>query len=73
MGKYYVPFAYQKYGRIEIDDPNITTVDAAIEAADEKLQNMSVQDMESLSSYLADSEEIDKNGIVLDENNNTID
>ena len=49
--KMYVPFAYEKYGRIEVD-------------ADSR---------EALSDYLQGSQEIDDEGIVLDENGNILD
>jgi Spy/CpxP family protein refolding chaperone len=68
--KYYVPFAYEKMGRIEIDDPEVTNIEEAMNAAEKKLEEMSVSEMESLSEYLIDSEEIDREGVVLDENGN---
>lgn len=37
------------------------------------LDNMSVSDMEALSDYLQESQEIDDEGIVLDENGNILD
>ena len=45
----------------------------AINKAEKLLEDMSVSDMESLSDYLQDSEEIDEEGLVLDENDNIID
>lgn len=70
MAKIYrIPFAYERYGRIpvEADSP-----EEAMEIAREALEKMSVSDMEELSGYLEDSESIDEEGIILDENGNTV-
>ena len=68
--KMHVPFAYQKYGRIEVE---ADSREEAINKAEKLLEDMSVSDMESLSDYLQNSEEIDEEGLVLDENDNIID
>lgn len=67
---YQVPFAYERYGRIEVEanDPS-----EALTVAAEKLRNMSAQEMDACSSYLEDSEEIDEEGMILDANGNVID
>ncbi len=67
--KYYVPFAYERYGRIEVEADNIKD---AFKKAEEKLANMSLQEMEESAQYLSDSEEIDTDGLVYDENGNTV-
>ena len=68
--KMYVPFAYEKYGRIEVD---ADSKEKALKKAEELLDRMSVSDMEALSDYLQGSQEIDDEGIVLDENGNILD
>ena len=68
--KMYVPFAYEKYGRIEVD---ADSKEKALKRAEELLDRMSVSDMEALSDYLQGSQEIDDEGIVLDENGNILD
>ncbi len=67
MAIYQIPFAYERYGRIEVE---AGTLDEAFEKAEEKLAGMSVAEMEDVSEYLLDSEKIDRDGIVLDENGN---
>ena len=44
-----------------------------IQKAAEKLEKMSVKDMDYLADYLEDSEEIDEEGIILDDTGNPID
>ena len=68
--KMYMPFAYEKYGRIEVD---ADSKEKALKKAEELLDRMSVSDMEALSDYLQGSQEIDDEGIVLDENGNILD
>lgn len=66
---YYIPFAYERYGRMPVD---AESKEEAFELAEEKLSSMSVKDMKELTEYLPDSEEIDYDGIVQDENGNII-
>ena len=54
--KMYVPFAYEKYGRIEVD---ADSKEKALKKAEELLDCMSVSDMEASSDYFQDREEID--------------
>ena len=58
-----VPFAYEKYGRIEVV---AETEEAAVRLAEKELVNMSTTDMDELTSYLEDSLEIDEEGQILD-------
>ena len=67
--EYYVPFAYQKYGRIPVE---ANSVKEAREKAEEKLKGMGLEEMESYAEYLSDSEEIDEEGVVLDEEGNVV-
>lgn len=69
MSKMYVPFSYERYGRIEVE---ADSREEAIEKARQKLDNMCASDMDAMSDYLVDSEEIDDEGIILDENNNIV-
>lgn len=72
-GAYYVPFAFQMYGRIRVDKADATNVSEAMEKAEEVLEKMGVADMVALADYLEDSEEIDYDGVVIDEDGNTVD
>ncbi len=67
---YQVPFAYERYGHIEVDADSPSE---AIEKAQNILDKMSAEEMDSLSSYLEDSEEIDEEGLILDADGNIID
>ncbi len=62
MKTYSIPFAFEKYGRIEVEAENL---DEAYEKAEKELVDLSAIDMDQLSSYLEDSLEIDKDGLVL--------
>lgn len=64
MKEFDIPFAFEQYGRITVKAKNL---EEAYEKAEEELANMSVYDMQMNSEYLADSEEIDYDGIVFDE------
>ena len=68
---FYVPFSYEMYGRLEIEAPAGTSIEKLQRMAEEKLSSMSLQDMAACTEYLADSEEIDYDGIVLDEKGNS--
>lgn len=62
---YKVPFAYERYGYIDVE---ADSEEEAAEKAEEKLEELSLAEMESLSDYLPDSEEIDADGILCKEN-----
>lgn len=66
---YRVPFAYEKYGRIEV---TAISKREAVKKAEAKLDEMSVQELEKLSSYLDDSAEIDYDGIIKDKDGNIL-
>ena len=61
MKNYDIPFAYEMYGRISV---KAESKEEAIKLAEEKLNEMSVQDMADNASYLEDSEEIDEEGVI---------
>lgn len=60
---YAVPFAYEMYGRIEVE---ASSEEEARKKAEEELVYMSTEDMAERSSYLEDSLEIDEEGEILD-------
>lgn len=66
---YQVPFGYEMYGRIEVE---ADTPEEAFKKAEEKLEKMSVAEMADNASFLEDSEEIDTDGVIIDENGNAI-
>ena len=68
--KYYIPFAYERYGRIgvEADSP-----DEAIDKAKTELSLISETDLDRMSNYLEDSLEVDEDGIILDKDGNIVD
>lgn len=61
MAKYYVPFTYEKGGKIEV------------KAAEKKLDEMSWKDCGALAECIDDSAMIDYEGIVYDENGSVVD
>lgn len=67
--KVYVPFAYEMYGRIEVE---ADSMEEAFSNAEEQLRNISVTQMSCLCSYLSDSEEIDVEGVILDTEGNPV-
>lgn len=66
---YRVPFAYERYGHITVKAGTI--LDAYNKAFD-KLNKMTVWEMEENSEYLDLSEEIDIDGITLDKDENAL-
>ncbi len=70
---YQVPFAYERYGRLEIEAPENASRKEVIELAEQKLERLSLQVMDEMTTYLEDSEEIDYDGIIMDEKNNEVD
>mgnify|MGYP003304226661 FL=1 len=70
MAKYYVPFTYEKGGKIEVE---ATSPKEAVKAAEKKLDKMSWKDCCALAVCIDDSAMIDYEGIVYDENGNVVD
>ena len=60
-----MPFAYERYGYISV---TAGSPEEAVQKAEEELKNMSLEEMHKASEYLTDSEEIDYDGQVLDNN-----
>lgn len=67
--KMYVPFVYEKSGRIEVE---ADTIKEAQRKANEILDEMSWKDCGRLAECVDDSAQIDYDGIVFDESNNII-
>lgn len=67
--KMYVPFVYEKSGRIEVE---ADTIKEAQRKANDILDEMSWKDCGRLAECVDDSAQIDYDGIVLDESNNII-
>ena len=59
---YEIPFAYEMYGRIEVEAESL---DEAYKKAEEELDRMTLSEMEAQAEYLPDSEEIDTDGNIL--------
>ena len=68
--KYYIPFAFEMYGKIEV---TAATFAEAKKKAREWLEKATEEDMMALAQYLPDSEEIDEEGIARDEHGNILD
>ena len=67
--KMYVPFLYEKAGRIEVE---AASVQEAQGKAQDILDGMSWKDCGRLAECVDDSAQIDYDGVVLDENQNII-
>lgn len=67
--KMYVPFVYEKSGRIEVE---ADTIKEAQRKANDILDEMSWKDCGRLAECVDDSAQIDYDGIVLDESNNVV-
>ena len=58
-----VPFAYEMYGRIEVEADSEAE---AIKKAESELDNMTTADINAVSNYLEDSLEVDEDGRILE-------
>ena len=67
--KMYVPFYYEKSGRIAVD---ADTTDEAREKAQDILDKMSWKDCGRLAECVDDSAQIDYDGVIFDENQSII-
>ena len=67
--KMYVPFYYEKRGRIEVEASNI---EEAQEKAQAILDEMSWKDCERLAECVEDSAVIDYDGLIYGENHNVV-
>lgn len=67
--KMYVPFYYEKHGRIEVEASNI---EEAQEKAQAILDEMSWKDCGRLAECVEDSAVIDYDGLIYDENHNVV-
>lgn len=67
--KMYVPFCYEKMGRIEVEADSVRE---AQEKARNILDGMSWKDCGRLAECVDDSAQIDYDGIILNENQNIV-
>lgn len=68
----YVPFTFERYGRIPVKMEVGDTPDVLFQKAEEILENLSEETLNVFSSYLVDSEQIDCDGIILDNAGNAL-
>ena len=66
MKVYGVPFAYQKYGRVEVIAKEGATKEELLALAEKELVYMTTADMDAITDYLEDSLGIDEEGEILD-------
>lgn len=59
-----VGVAYERYGYIHVDASEAKTEEEAVVVAQKKLEGMSFEDLEKITGPLADSEEIDREGVI---------
>lgn len=61
MKEYRVPFAYERYGHVIVE---AQSEGEALSKAETMLETMEPSELDALSEYLPDSEEIDREGII---------
>ena len=59
--EYLVPFAYERYGHIVV---KAESPEMALNVAEDKVKEMSAEELDANSEYLPDSEEIDREGVL---------
>lgn len=59
--EYLVPFAYERYGHIVV---KAESPEMALNVAEDKVKEMSAEELDANSEYLSDSEEIDREGVL---------
>ena len=69
IGSYKVGVAYTRYGYIQVSTKDIEEAGGAVEAAQKKLDEMSVTDLDAITEYLEDSAEIDEEAVFPVHNN----
>ena len=69
MSIFNIPYAYQMYGRIKIEADNL---DEALEKAEEKIDDMSIDQLAENADYLDGSCEVDRDGIILNDDGDII-
>lgn len=60
-----VGVAYERYGYIRLEVSEARTEEEAVAVAQKKLKDMTFEDLEKITSPLADSEEIDRDGVTM--------
>lgn len=61
---YKVGVVYERYGYILIRPEEAKTEEEAIEAARRKLEEMSIGELEAMTSFLENTEKIDEEGVL---------
>lgn len=61
MKEYRVPFAYERYGHVVVE---AQSEEEAFSKAEKLIENMKPSELDALSEYLPDSEEIDREGVI---------
>lgn len=64
---YRIPFAYERYGHLPVIAPKNSSLRDLFRKAEEQLEKMSVAQMDAYAEYLPDSEEVDHEGNIKDE------
>lgn len=64
MSGWKIGVSYERYGYIEVSKNEAETEEEAITVAQEKLDKMSIAELNSITEYLEDSEEIDKEAVL---------
>ena len=62
MANYSIPYAFSMYGRVDVE---AQTMEEAYKKAEAELVDIPLTDMLANASYLEDSLEIDREGVVL--------
>ena len=69
---YWVPFAYERYGKLPVVVPKGTSAAELFQKAENVLEKLTVAQMDEYTEYLPDSEEIDREGNVKDGDGNIV-
>lgn len=69
---YWVPFAYERYGKLPVVVPKGTSAAELFQEAENVLDKLTVAQMDEYTEYLPDSEELDREGNVKDGDGNIV-
>ena len=69
---YWVPFAYERYGKLPVVVPKGTSAAELFREAENVLDKLTVAQMDEYTEHLSDSEEIDRKGNVKDGDGNIV-
>lgn len=65
MNGWKVGVAYERYEYIHVDASEAKTEEEAVAVAQKKLEGMGFKDLEKITDPLVDSEEIDREGVIM--------